>query len=119
MIVSRRALAPIDFHGLEILDYTAREKLGSSFAVIDVPADAKHPEAFSLRSDKYYFVVQGSLEFTLNDERFDLESNDLCIVPKGKKFSYSNRTAAPARVILVHTPSFETESEKFVEENLA
>lgn len=116
MIVRRRSLQAIDFGGLQIFDYTADAKRGSSLAVIDVPPGATHAEAWSRRSDKYYLVVAGRLEFTLQGERSELDAGDFCLVAQGARFSYANRSQAPAQLVLVHTPSFDLASEVFVAE---
>jgi mannose-6-phosphate isomerase-like protein (cupin superfamily) len=116
MIVRRRTLQPIDFGGLQILDYTADLKRGSSLAVIDVPPGATHAEAWSRRSDKYYLVVAGQLDFSLEGRPFELGAGDFCLVAQGERFSYANRGASPAQLVLVHTPSFDLESEVFVAE---
>jgi mannose-6-phosphate isomerase-like protein (cupin superfamily) len=115
MIVRRSTLQPIDFGGLQIFDYTAGAQLGSSLAVIDVPPGATHAESWSRRSDKYYLVVAGQLDFTLEGERLALGPGDFCLVAQGRRFAYANRGATPARLVLVHTPSFELESEVFGE----
>ena len=113
MIGRRRALQPIDFGGLSIFDYTGDAKLGSSLAVIEVPPGASHVEAWSRRSDKYYLVIAGQLEFSLQGEEFSLGQADFCFVQQGKRFAYANRGTSPAQLVLVHTPSFELESEVF------
>ena len=56
---------PFDFEGLEIRDYTADRDCSSSVAEICVPGGARHGRAWSKRSDKYYFGLQGKLSFTL------------------------------------------------------
>jgi mannose-6-phosphate isomerase-like protein (cupin superfamily) len=114
MIVRRHTLQPIDFGGLQIFDYTADAKRGSSLAVIDVPPGATHAEAWSQRSDKYYLVVAGRIDFTLQGERFELGAGDFCLVQQGARFSYANRSPASAQLVLVHTPSFDLASEVFV-----
>jgi mannose-6-phosphate isomerase-like protein (cupin superfamily) len=113
MIVRRRSLQPIDFAGLSILDYTADANLGSSFAVIDVPPGSSHVESWSRRSDKYYLVITGQLQFSLQGEKSSLGAGDFCFVQQGKRFAYANRGASPAQLVLVHTPSFDLESEVF------
>ncbi len=117
MIVSRDELSPIDFEGLEIYDYTskANPELGSSFAVIEVPPKKSHRAAVSHRSDKYYFVVHGQLDFVLDDQPIALRAGDLCVVRQGRRFAYSNSSDTPAQLVLVHTPSFQMESEEFLE----
>ena len=114
MIIRRESIEPIDFHGLEILDYTAEQDTSSSLAVITVPPGSRHPEAWSRRSDKFYYVVSGSISFTLDRESYLLGSGDCCIVLQGQRFSYENTTQETAELLLIHTPGFEMESEVFV-----
>jgi len=115
MIVRRRALRPIDFGGLSIFDYTAEAGLSSSLAVIEVPPGVAHAESWSRRSDKYYLVIDGELQFSLEGEEISLGPGDFCFVQRGTRFTSVNRTVAPARLVLVHTPSFDLESEVFEE----
>ena len=115
MIVRHDLVEPFDFQGLEIRDYTAALETSSSFGVIAVPPLASHAEAWSKRSDKIYYVVTGSIEFTLDGKLNTLSEGDLCIVAKGKHFSYRNPGPDEARLHIVHTPSFDLDSEVFVE----
>ncbi len=112
-IVRKQSLDPIDFDGLTILDYTAQLDLPSSLAVIDVPAGASHAESWSTRSGKYYLVIDGSIRFTLDGDTIDLDAGDFVYVEKGRHFSYSNDSAEPARLVLMHTPAFELDAERF------
>jgi hypothetical protein len=43
---------PFDWNGLVISDHTAALELSSSVATIDVPPGARHPRAWSDRSEK-------------------------------------------------------------------
>ena len=113
MLVRHRTLQPVDFGGLKIFDYTAEAKLGSSLALIEVPPGAAHDEAWSRRSGKYYLVVSGEIRFSLQGEEFSLGPNDFCFVEQGRRFAYRNEGSAPATLVLVHTPSFDLESEVF------
>jgi mannose-6-phosphate isomerase-like protein (cupin superfamily) len=115
MIIRHDSIDPFDFGGLEIRDYTAGQDTSSSFGVITVPAGASHAESWSRRSDKYYYVVAGSVEFTLEGKVYALSAGDLCIVAKGAHFSYRNSGPREARLHIVHTPSFDLGSEVFVE----
>ena len=117
MLVRRESLSPIDFHGLEIRDYTGEAGLGSSFATIEVPPGGSHAEAWSTRSDKYYFVGRGTIRFVLGGDELDLREGDFCFVPRGERFSYRNDGPEAAMVVLVHTPSFRLESEVFATED--
>ena len=113
MFIPRNTLTTIDFDGLEIRDYTAGLDSSSSLAEITVPAGAAHKVSWSTRSDKYYYVVQGNLVFMINDREMELATGDFCLVPQGERFSYRNDSRAKARLILVHTPSFLLEAERF------
>ena len=115
MIVPGDGIEPIEFDGLRIRDYTAGIDAGSSFAVVDVPPGGRHREAYSQRSDKYYYVLAGSLRFTLDGEERLLTTGDLCLVRQGRRFGYENSSPSVTRLILVHTPSFDLDSEVFVE----
>lgn len=113
MLIRQRTLEPIDFGGLRIFDYTGEAELGSSLALIEVPSGAAHEEAWSRRSDKYYLVVSGEIQFSLRDEEFSLGPKDFCFVEQGNRFAYRNESSSPATLVLVHTPSFDLESEVF------
>ena len=117
MIVKHNAIDPIDFEGLEIYDYTAGHDTSSSLAIIHAAPGAWHREAWSKRSDKYYYVLAGQIRFVLNGKQSDLGAGDFCLVRPGGRFAYRNQTAARATLLLVHTPSFDLESEVFISEH--
>jgi mannose-6-phosphate isomerase-like protein (cupin superfamily) len=113
MIVTRESLEPFDFDGLRIFDYTARQELSSSLAMIEVPPNARHAVAFSKRSDKYYLVTRGQVRFVLEGSEFELRAGDFCLVRCGQRFAYSNERPETAMLVLFHTPRFSLENEVF------
>jgi mannose-6-phosphate isomerase-like protein (cupin superfamily) len=113
MIVKKQDADAIDFGGLTIFDYTSNLKESSSFAVIEVPPGASHRLSWSKRSDKFYYVIDGRIGFTLNGENHILDRGDFCIVRKGEKFKYRNDSRDAALIALVHTPGFELSEEVF------
>ena len=115
MIIKHDAINPIDFDKLKIIDYTAGQDNSSSVAEITVPVGVSHKLSWSNRSDKYYYVVQGNVFFTINEKTNNLSTGDFCIVHKGERFSYKNTDSREAVLILVHTPSFKFECEGFEE----
>ena len=115
MKIEHESVIPFNFDGLEIRDYTAHRHGSSSFAEIVVPAGVRHKRAWSRRSDKYYFGLKGRLRFTVDDHVVELAAGDLCIIRQGDRFSYENRTQEVAKVLLVHTPSFDLSQEVFEE----
>jgi mannose-6-phosphate isomerase-like protein (cupin superfamily) len=113
MKIDRSVLAPFDFEGLEIVDYTTGMDLSSSIAEITVPPGVRHRTAWSKRSDKYYLVLEGALDFTLGHQSFEIERGDCVVVPQGTRFSYRNASESDVRLLLIHTPSFDLEAEVF------
>jgi mannose-6-phosphate isomerase-like protein (cupin superfamily) len=111
MIIRADTLARILYEGLTITDYTGSSGLGSSVAIVEVPAGARHPRAWSKRSDKYYLVLEGRIRFSLGGVEHDLAPRDFCLVRRGERFAYENPAPSPATLLLVHTPSFELDAE--------
>jgi mannose-6-phosphate isomerase-like protein (cupin superfamily) len=114
MHITRGSLAPIDFDGLRIFDYTAGQTFDASVAVVEVPPGARHATAWSRRSDKYYLLSAGQLRFVLDDDPHLMRAGDFCVVTRGQRFSYFNEGAELATLVLVHTPSFDLRDEVFV-----
>ena len=114
MIKKYNSVNEIDFNGLRIFDYTNGLNTSSSFALIEVPPNTSHVEAWSRRSDKYYYIISGKLQFTLDETEYELSEKDLCIVRKGQHFSYRNDTNYLTVLILIHTPSFDLNSEVLI-----
>ena len=113
-IIRGQEVSTLQFHGLAIKDYTAGADTSSSFAVVQVPPGEKHRRAFSKRSDKYYYVVTGSVVFTLGDQEQTLSTGDFCLIRKGEQYSYQNNSNDTAVLCHVHTPSFDLDSEVFL-----
>ncbi len=113
MIIRKDSIKQIDFSGLKIYDYTEGMDLRSSFAVIHVHPNQTHSKSWSTRSDKFYYVINGQIQFFLEGEDFILSEGDFCVVLKGQRFAYKNINHITATLILVHTPSFDINFEKF------
>lgn len=113
MIIRKDSLKPIDFSGLKIYDFTDGLELKSSFAVIQIPPNSQHAESWSTRSDKYYYNINGEIQFILDGKEFKLSEGDFLVVLKGQRFSYKNIQKNIANLILIHTPSFDINFEKF------
>jgi hypothetical protein len=82
---------------------------------IVVPPGVQHRTAYSKRSDKFYYVLAGEVEFTVDGNTHIAGQGDVCIIRKEQKFSYLNEGKTEAELILVHTPAFQLEAEVFVE----
>ena len=115
MILKSEMMQPFDFEGLTICDFTATLNTSSSLARIHVSPCARHRRAWSKECDKYYYVISGQLQFMLDNIERTLREGDVCIVPRGHKFSYANTTEMPVELLLFHTPKFNIDAEVFDE----
>ena len=115
MKIELESLDAFEFYGLEIRDYTAGREGSSSIAEITVPAGTRHKRAWSKRSDKCYYVIEGRLSFIVDNQVLNISSGDVCIIHQGTRFSYENQTGETAKLLVVHTPSFELAEEIFEE----
>jgi len=113
MIVRKEQGNKIDFDGLNILDYTSGCNESSSFATIIVSQNVSHKVSWSKRSDKYYYVIKGEINFSIDAKSSILKQGDFCIIKKGSKFSYQNTSEKEVILVLVHTPSFDLNEEEF------
>jgi len=113
--IEHESLEAFEFYDLEIRDFTAGLDGSSSMAEITVPAGARHKRAWSKRSDKYYYVIDGKLSFIVDKQALKLSAGDVCIIHQGTRFSYENQTEETAKLLIVHTPSFELDEEIFEE----
>ncbi len=114
MVIRKEEIIAIDFNGLSIFDYTSKCRESSSFALINVPPGVSHQLSWSKRSDKYYYVMEGAVEFTMNGDAVHLNKGDFCIIKKGEKFQYGNNYPEAASLLLVHTPNFQLDEEVFM-----
>jgi mannose-6-phosphate isomerase-like protein (cupin superfamily) len=113
MIIRENEVEQFDFDGLKITDYTARLDENSSFAIIAVLPQIGHKLSWSERSNKYYYILDGKINFIVNDKEYILSNGDLCVIKKGEKFKYKNDSNEIVKMILVHTPNFKLDQEIF------
>jgi len=113
MIIKENEAEQFDFDGLKITDYTAKLDENSSFATISVLPQISHKLSWSKRSNKYYYIIAGRINFIINDKEYVLSNGDLCVVKKGEIFRYKNDSNEIVKMILVHTPNFKLDQEIF------
>jgi len=113
MIIKKEEVNTINFNDLRILDYTAKCNERSSFAIIKVPPNIGHQLSWSKRSDKFFYIVEGKIDFFINNNNYTLDKGDFCIIKKGDKFKYKNNTNKVVSLVLIHTPNFDLNEEVF------
>ncbi len=114
--VRRSEVEPLVFGELRIWDYAPAQTLSSSLALVQVKPGAAHGRARSARSDKYYYVLSGLVEFEVGEIEYWLGEGDLLVVPRGEWFNYRNGSGETATLVLFHTPPYSMEAEEFADE---
>lgn len=115
MVVRQQSVEEQSFAGLLIREYTAGRSFESSIAEIICPAGSSHPLALSHRSTKFYYVLEGDMEFEIDGHQHTLCTGDMAVIPRDTPFRYHSPHSA-TRMLLVHTPAFVLREEAFLEE---
>ena len=113
VVVRQQSVEEQSFAGLLIRDYTAGRSFESSIAEIICPAGSRHPLAISHRSTKFYYVLEGDMEFEIDGHRHTLCTGDMAVIPRDTPFRYHSPNTA-TRMLLVHTPAFMLGEEAFL-----
>ena len=108
-----RNVTPFDFRGLQIRDLTRESVPSASVAQIEVAPGIAHSKAKSIKSDKLYLCVDGTLIFMVDGKRIEVEPTDLLVIQKNEWFEYGNESSKTATLLLIHIPPFDLESEVF------
>jgi glyoxylate utilization-related uncharacterized protein len=58
-----------------------------------------------LAEDELFYVIEGSISFTMGDVTRPIGPGDWAFVPRGTKHTYVNTSETDARMIAVYTPS--------------
>ncbi len=114
--VRRAQVEPSAFGNLQIWDYKPGSELSASVALVQARPGAAHGRVRSGRSDKYYYVLNGLVEFEVGRISFWLTQGDLLCIPKGEWFDYRNSGSDVATLLLFHTPPYRLADEQFAGE---
>ena len=70
-----------------------------------VPARAKGPFLHKHDFDEAFYMLDGELTFQVADELVTVRACEMAFAPGGVAHTFTNRTDAPARYLLVCTPA--------------
>jgi len=85
---------------------------GASISVTQVEIDGRHRTLASRRAPRSYYVVSGSVHFTLDGgEPLLLGANDLLVIPRGCRYSLEGR----ATYLVINSPAFEPDDDVYFE----
>jgi mannose-6-phosphate isomerase-like protein (cupin superfamily) len=69
--------------------------------------DGRHGKIKNQKSDRTYFVIDGSGEFIINNKIVKVEKMDVIIVPKNTLYDYKGKM----KLFLVDSPAYDKDSE--------
>src|SRR3954466_546892 len=83
------------------------EESGGAVSVIEnvVPAGAAGPFLHHHDFDEAFYMLEGELTFQVEDRLVEARAGDLAFTPRGVPHTFTNRSDAPARYVLVCTPA--------------
>jgi mannose-6-phosphate isomerase-like protein (cupin superfamily) len=85
---------------------TGAESNGSMFALdCLVGAGGGPPPHRHLAEDELFYIVEGSIEFTMGGETRTVGAGESVFVPRGSEHAYVNGGSEPCRMLAVYTPS--------------
>ena len=83
------------------------EETGAVVSVLDndISADVRGPFLHTHEFAEAFYVAEGELTFQLDDELVTVRAGELAFAPGGVPHTFTNRSGAPARFVLVCTPA--------------
>ncbi|WP_240330463.1 cupin domain-containing protein [Streptomyces sp. CB09001] len=78
-------------------------RLGMAESVL-APYTPGPPQHRHARHDEGFYVISGTVRFTVGDEDIDATAGTLVMVPPGAPHTFANATGEPARMLSTFTP---------------
>ena len=101
--------------GLKARAYNSKEQFeNASAAVFEVTKE--HGKVLTELSDRVYYVVEGEGKFVINGKEEKVIKTDVVIVPKNTPYNYMAINGKTLKLFLVHTPAYDPEMEKKLED---
>ncbi|MER6532385.1 cupin domain-containing protein [Streptomyces sp900105755] len=82
---------------------TTGHRLGLAESVL-APHTPGPPQHRHAQHDEGFYVISGSVRFTVGDEEYDATAGTLVMVPPGAPHSFANVTGEPAVMLSTFTP---------------
>jgi len=113
MFIRAKELESTSFNKMKICDFTSEFESSSSFHSVHVPPGVVHGAAHSEKSDKYYYIVSGTLDFKVGGASQIVSDGDLIFIKRGIELNYKNVSDDDVILTVVNTPKMEIENEVF------
>lgn len=92
--------------GLKGWSYNSRDEFESMSAATIEISDKNHGKVKTRKSDRVYYIIEGSGVFIIKDEEFVVDATDVVIVPKNTAYDFWAKKGTTMKLFLVHSPAF-------------
>jgi mannose-6-phosphate isomerase-like protein (cupin superfamily) len=111
MIIRKEKVKKIERENMIIKVYSTKEDIASSsLAVIELKG--KHGKIKSTLSDRFYYVLEGSGKFIVDNSVEEVKAGDAVIIPKNTPYDIIGNF----KILVVHTPPFDPKFDIDLEE---
>ena len=99
------------WEGLRGWSYNSKEDF-SNLSAAYFEVTGKHGKVKTTKSDRIYYVLDGEGQFEIEDKIISVKKTDVIIIPKNTSYDYWVKTKGEMmKLYLVHSPTFDSESE--------
>lgn len=77
-----------------------------------IEVETNIPLRKNIKNDRMYFVVEGEVDFTVNNEKFKLNKKEAIFIPKNTKYSY--KPVGKLKLVEANIPPFDGKGEIIV-----
>lgn len=98
--------------GLKGWSYNSKDEFDNTSAAYIEISDKKHGKVRTRRSDRVYYVAEGSGVFAIEDKEIEVNFTDVVIIPKNTIYDFWAKKGTTMKLFLVHSPAFDPEYEE-------
>lgn len=101
----------IGWDGLSGHAYSSSDDFSNASAACFEVTDKGHGKVKTTHSDRIYYILEGSGQFTIDGKNETVQATDVIIVPKNTPYDYKASEGTILKLFLVHTPAFDPTKE--------
>lgn len=91
---------------MNLTEYFTNGDLAADLTKLEI--NGEHPETVNTGSQKIYYVLEGSIELTIDDDTHILEKGDAALIPPDEKHGFEGE----AEILITMSPPYDPEDEK-------
>ena len=102
--VKRQTTGNTGIKGLNQRKLTSENNPPAMVLEVEVSPAGSHPRTQSIKSDRFYVCLEGTVLFQVQDKPVRIQKYDAIYLKREEWYSYTNDSNAVARVLLVQIP---------------